>query len=39
MMILRGLAAVVTITSAIMVAANWSPKITRFGFGFSPLDG
>ena len=36
-MILRGLAAVVTITSAVMVAANWSPKITRFGFGVGVL--
>ena len=36
-MILRGLAAVVTITSAIMVAANWTPAMTRLGFGVGVL--
>ena len=36
-MILRGLAAVVTITSAVMVAANWTPAITRLGFGVGVL--
>ena len=37
MMIFRGLAAVVTITSAVMVAANWTPAITRFGFAVGVL--
>ena len=37
MSVLRGLAAVVTITSAIMVAANWSPATTRFGFAVGML--
>ena len=36
-MILRGLAAVVTVTSAVMVAANWSPAITRLGFAVGVL--
>ena len=37
MMILRGLAAVVTIASAVLVAANWTPAITRLGFGVGML--
>ncbi len=37
MMILRGLAAVVTVTSAVMVAANWSPATTRLGFAVGVL--
>lgn len=38
MMILRGLAAVVTATSAVMVAASWSPSVTRQALHLLPLD-
>lgn len=37
MTVLRGLAAVVTITSAVMVAANWAPATTRLGFAVGVL--
>jgi hypothetical protein len=34
---LRGFAAAVTIASAVMVAANWSPATTRLGFAVGAL--